>query len=165
MTIEWPETLVNDIARRKCIIFLGAGVSAFSFGMDLGNGDYAMASGDGISTIGGGLEAYAILAPGATVAGLSAMTVGLAVGGIGIAVTSGISMSRAADRGDGRGAIAGFVGTAAGLSIAAGAAGLLLGAAAAPLLFAAAPVLIGAGIVAALGVGVFHIGRHFGWWN
>ncbi len=149
----------------KGLTFLGAGVSAFSFGMDLGNGDYAMASGDGISTIGGGLEAYAILAPGATVAGLSAMTVGLAVGGIGIAVTSGISMSRAADRGDGRGAIAGFVGTAAGLSIAAGAAGLLLGAAAAPLLFAAAPVLIGAGIVAALGVGVFHIGRHFGWWN
>lgn len=147
------------------LTFLGAGASAFSFGMDLGTGDYAMASGDGVSTIGGGLEAYAILAPGATVAGLSAMTVGLGVGGIGIAITSAISMSRAADRGDGRGTIAGFVGTAAGLSIAAGAAGLLLGAAAAPLLFAAAPVLIAAGIVAALGVGVFHAGRHFGWWN
>ncbi|WP_330766951.1 SpvB/TcaC N-terminal domain-containing protein [Rhodococcus sp. M8-35] len=147
------------------LTFLGAGVSAFSLGMNLGGGDYAMAGGDAISTVGGGLEVYAILTPGATVAGLSAMTVGLAAGGIGIAVTSGISMSRAADRGDSRGAIAGFVGTAAGLSIAAGAAGLILGAAAAPALFAAAPVLIGAGIVAALAVGAFHVGRHFGWWD
>lgn len=26
--IEWPQTLVNEIARRRCILFLGAGVSA-----------------------------------------------------------------------------------------------------------------------------------------
>ena len=25
--INWPQVLVDDIARRKCVIFLGAGVS------------------------------------------------------------------------------------------------------------------------------------------
>jgi hypothetical protein len=75
-------------------------------------------------------------------------------------VTSGISISRAFESGDGRGAIAGFVGTVAGLSIAAGSA-LLLGAATSAL----APVLIGVGIAGSLSVGAFHIGRHFGWWN
>ncbi len=34
MTIDWPETLVKDIARRRCVIFLGAGVSMNSLSSD-----------------------------------------------------------------------------------------------------------------------------------
>lgn len=32
--IRWPEDLVNDIARRRCVLYLGAGVSANSIGKD-----------------------------------------------------------------------------------------------------------------------------------
>lgn len=28
--IDWPERLVEDIARRRCVLFLGSGVSANS---------------------------------------------------------------------------------------------------------------------------------------
>ena len=27
MKISWPNSLVNDIARRRCVIFLGSGIS------------------------------------------------------------------------------------------------------------------------------------------
>ena len=27
MKISWPNSLINDIARRRCVIFLGAGIS------------------------------------------------------------------------------------------------------------------------------------------
>ena len=30
MIIDWPENLIDAIARRKCVIFLGAGISANS---------------------------------------------------------------------------------------------------------------------------------------
>ena len=27
MKISWPNSLINDIARRRCVIFLGSGIS------------------------------------------------------------------------------------------------------------------------------------------
>jgi RHS repeat-associated protein len=144
----------------KILTLIGTATSFYSMVTNIRNGDYSMAIGDGLSASGGALELFAISVPGELIAGLSAMTLGLVAGGVGIAVTSGISISRAFESGDGRGAIAGFVGTVAGLSIAAGSA-LLLGAATSAL----APVLIGVGIAGSLSVGAFHIGRHFGWWN
>lgn len=34
MTIQWPESLIKDIARRRCVLFLGAGVSMNSVSGD-----------------------------------------------------------------------------------------------------------------------------------
>ena len=124
----------------------GTGLSAFALGNDLANEDYSMAGGDALSTVGGGLELYAIASPGATVAGVSAMSAGLALGGVGIAVTSGISGVRSYQRGDYAGAIAGGVGVLAGLAITAG------------IIFGAPALLVG-GLIAAVGVGLFHLGR------
>jgi RHS repeat-associated protein len=140
-------------------ILTGAGfaLSAYALWGDYERGDVPMGVGDGLGLVGGGLEIYAIAAPGATIAGASAMTVGLALGGIGIAVASAVSMKRAIDQGDTAGAIAGGVGVGAGLAIAAGAVGIALG-------VAAAPVVLAVGVVAAIGVGIFHLGRHFSWW-
>jgi len=124
----------------------GTGLSAFALGGDLANEDYTMAGGDALSTAGGGLELYAIATPGATVAGVSAMSAGLAVGGIGIAVTSGISGVRSYQRGDYAGAVAGAVGVLAGIAITAG------------IIFSAPALLVG-GLIAAAAVGLFHLGR------
>lgn len=124
----------------------GTGLSAFALGSDLANEDYSMAGGDALSTVGGGLEVYAIASPGATVAGVSAMSAGLAVGGIGIAVTSGISGVRSYQRGDYAGAVAGAVGVLAGVAITAG------------IIFSAPALLVG-GLIAAAAVGLFHLGR------
>ena len=33
MTISWPDNLVNDIARRRCVLFLGSGISQNSTNM------------------------------------------------------------------------------------------------------------------------------------
>jgi hypothetical protein len=85
------------------------------------------------------------------------MTIGLAVGGLGIAVTSGVSGYRAIQAGDTAGAIAGGIGVGAGLAITAGAIGIAAG-------VAAAPVVLAVGIIAAVGVGIFHLSRHFDWW-
>jgi hypothetical protein len=93
----------------------------------------------------------------ATIAGASVMTIGLAVGGLGIAVTSGVSGYWAIQAGDTAGAIAGGIGVGAGLAITAGAIGIAAG-------VAAAPVVLAVGIKAAVGVGIFHLGRHFDWW-
>jgi hypothetical protein len=126
---------------------VGTGLSAFALGNDLANQDYSMAGGDALSTVGGGLEVYAIASPGATVAtGVSAMSAGLAVGGIGIAVTSGISGVRAYQRGDYAGAVAGGVGVLAGIAITLG------------IIFSAPALLVG-GLIAAAAVGLFHLGR------
>lgn len=129
----------------------GTALSAYALYDDISNGDAPMAAGDGLSTIGGGLELYAIAAPGATVAGVSAMSAGLAVGGIGIAVASGVSSYRAFQRGDTAGGVVGLVGVAAGLAITIG-------------VIAGAPLLLAAGIVAAIGVGLFHLGRWLDFW-
>lgn len=32
--IDWPEKLIQDIARRRCVLFLGSGVSANSINAD-----------------------------------------------------------------------------------------------------------------------------------
>jgi RHS repeat-associated protein len=128
------------------LTFGGAGLSAVALGADLARGDYSMAVGDAFSTAGGALEVTAILSPGATVAGVSAMSAGLVLGGVGIAITSGISGVRAYQRGDYAGAAAGAVGVLAGLAIVAG------------MIFGAPALLIG-GLIAALGVGLFHLGR------
>jgi hypothetical protein len=99
-----------------------------------------------LNTAGGGLELYALASPGATVAGISAMSAGLVVGGAGIAVASGVSAYRAYEAGDTAGVVAGVIGVAAGVAIMAG---VIFG----------APVVLAVGIIAALGVGLFHLGR------
>ena len=124
----------------------GTGLSAYSLVNDIINEDYTMAVGDVISTAGGGLELYAIASPGATVAGVSAMSAGLAVGGIGIAITSGISGVRSYQRGDYAGAAVGAVGVLAGIAITAG-------------VIFSAPALLVVGLIAAVAVGLFHLGR------
>ncbi|MEU6250686.1 SpvB/TcaC N-terminal domain-containing protein [Glycomyces sp. NPDC047010] len=136
---------------------VGTALSAAALAYDIYQGDYAMAVGDALGTVGGGLELYALAVPGATVAGVSAMTAGLVIGGLGIAATSAVSGYRAYQRGDVPGVVAGAVGVGAGLAIAAGAIGIAAG-------IAGAPVLLAVGIVAAIGVGIFHLGRAFDWW-
>jgi RHS repeat-associated protein len=136
---------------------VGAGFSAYSLYNDIEQGDVPMAFGDTLGLVGGGLELYALAVPGATVAGFSAMTVGLVIGGLGISVTSGISAYRSFQAGDTAGGVVGLVGVGAGLAIAAGAIGIAAG-------IAGAPVLLAVGVVAAIGVGVFHLGRYFDWW-
>ncbi|WP_025698590.1 RHS repeat domain-containing protein, partial [Paenibacillus forsythiae] len=141
----------------KVLTVVGTGLSAFSLGADIARGDAAMGVGDALGTVGGGLEIYAMTTAGATVAGFSALTVGVAIGGLGIAVTSGVSGYRAYQAGDTKGAVAGGVGVLAGLAIAAGAIGILAG-------IAGAPLLLAAGAIAAVGVGIFHAGRFFDLW-
>ncbi|WP_052410229.1 SpvB/TcaC N-terminal domain-containing protein [Paenibacillus durus] len=141
----------------KVLTVVGTGLSAFSLGADIARGDAAMGVGDALGTVGGGLEIYAMTTAGATVAGFSALTVGVAIGGLGIAVTSGVSGYRAYQAGDMKGAVAGGVGVLAGLAIAAGAIGILAG-------VAGAPLLLAAGAIAAIGVGIFHAGRFFDLW-
>jgi RHS repeat-associated protein len=141
----------------KALTGVGFVLSAYALGGDYARGDVPMGIGDALGTTGGGLELYAIASPGAAIAGVSAMTAGLAIGGVGIAVTSGVSMVRSARAGDTAGTLAGGVGVGAGLAIAAGAIGIAAG-------VAGAPVLLALGAVAALGVGIFHAGRYFDWW-
>ena len=86
------------------------------------------------------------------------MTAGLVIGGIGLAAVSYVSMNRAAEAGDTPGVVAGGVGIGAGLAIAAGAIGIAAGS------VVIAPVVLVVGIVAAIGVGIFHAGRYFDWW-
>jgi RHS repeat-associated protein len=124
----------------------GTGLSAFSLGQDLAAGDYTMAGADAISTAGGALEIYALATPGATVAGVSAMSAGLAVGGVGIMAGSAISGVRAYQRGDYFGAGLGVAGFLAGAAITLG------------VIFSAPALLIG-GLVAAAVVGLVHLGR------
>lgn len=160
---------------------VGFGLSGFSLYHSVSEGDVPMAFGDALGTAGGALELYAFGAAtfggagttvgGATVtiggASLAALPLGIAVGGVGLAVTSGVSMSRAIERGDTAGAVAGGVGVVAGGALAVGggiAVASAAGVAMAPALVAAAPVLIVAGAVAAVGVGIFHAGRYFDWW-
>lgn len=130
---------------------VNVGLSGYALYRDVKRNDAPMAAGDTLNLAGGGLELYG-LATGATIAGASAVSVGLVVGGAGIAITSGISGYRAYQAGDTEGAIAGAVGVAAGLAIMAG---VIFG----------APVLLAAGLIAALGVGIFHLGRKLNWWN
>lgn len=125
---------------------VGTGLSAYSLYHDYEQGDWAMGAGDALSTAGGGLELYALGSAGATVAGVSAMSAGLVLGGAGIAVASGVSGVRAYQAGDTAGVVAGAVGVAAGIAIVAG---VVFG----------APVLLAAGAIAALAVGLFHFGR------
>ncbi|MEX2961168.1 SpvB/TcaC N-terminal domain-containing protein [Microbulbifer sp. TYP-18] len=124
----------------------GAGLSGLALGADLAAEDYTMAAADAISTAGGSLEVYALASPGATVAGVSAMTAGLAVGGVGIMAGSAISGYRAYQSDD-------YVGV--GL----GAAGFLAGAAILAGVIFSAPAWIIGGLVAAAVVGLAHLGR------
>jgi hypothetical protein len=120
-------------------------IAGYALVQDLREDDYAMAGADALGTAGGAAEVYA-LAGGATIAGASALSVGLVLGGAGIAIGSGISGYRSYQQGDTAGVVAGIVGVAAGLAIVAG---VVFG----------APVLLAAGIVAAVAVGLFHLGR------
>jgi RHS repeat-associated protein len=124
----------------------GTGLSAISLANDIRTGDAPMVVADTLGTAGGGLEIYALYSSGATVAGVSAMSAGLVLGGAGIAIGSGISAYRAYKRGDTPGVVAGIIGVAAGLAIVAG---VIFG----------APLLLAAGIIGAIGVGLFHLGR------
>ncbi|MEU5962081.1 SpvB/TcaC N-terminal domain-containing protein [Micromonospora parva] len=142
----------------KGLSVLGFGLSAFALWGDYQQGDWEMGVGDALGAVGGGLELYAIAVPGATVATVSAMTAGLVIGGIGLAAVSYVSMNRAAEAGDTPGVVAGAVGIGAGLAIAAGAIGVAAGS------VVIAPVVLAVGIVAAIGVGIFHAGRYFDWW-
>jgi hypothetical protein len=160
---------------------IGTGLSAYGLYTDIREGDVPMGIGDGIGVVGGGLELYAFGAAtfgtaGTTVGGatigiggvsVAALPLGIALSGVAVAVTSGVSGYRAYQRGDTAGAVAGGIGVAAGTSLAVGG-GIALASAAgvamAPALIAAAPILIAVGAVAALGVGIFHVGRHFDWW-
>ncbi|ASW53868.1 SpvB/TcaC N-terminal domain-containing protein [Plantactinospora sp. KBS50] len=136
----------------------GFALSAYALWGDYERGDWEMGVGDVLGTVGGGLELYAIAVPGATVVGVSAMTAGLVIGGLGLAAVSYVSMQRAAEVGDTPGVVAGAVGIGAGLAIAAGAIGIAAGS------VVVAPVVLAVGIVAAIGVGIFHAGRYFDWW-
>ncbi len=142
----------------------GFALSAWAVWGDYQHGDWQMGTGDVLGAAGSGLETFALtpLGAGAAIGGVSVMTIGLALGGIGIAVASGVSAYRAAKAGDTGGVIAGVAGVAAGTLITAGAVGLAavsLGLiAAAPL----APVLIAVGIGLAIGVGIYHLAK---WWS
>lgn len=124
----------------------GTAFSAYGLYNDIKNGDVPMGIADTLGVAGGSLEIYALAAPTATIAGASVMSVGLVVGGAGIAIGSGIGAYRAYQRGDTAGVVAGVVGVAAGLAIMAG---VIFG----------APLLLAAGIIGAIGVGLFHLGR------
>jgi hypothetical protein len=135
---------------------VGFALSAYALYGDWRRGDVPMGVGDAFSVVGGGLEIAAV-AGTTVVAGVSTMMLGLAVGGVGIAITSGVSGYRAYEAGDTAGAVVGGIGVGAGLAITAGAIGIMAG-------VACAPVILVVGIVAAIGVGVFHAGRYFKWW-
>jgi hypothetical protein len=143
----------------------GVALSVFALGSDIYHGDWSMASGDVFTVGGSGLELYALFKGGAaaTVLGVSAVNLGLAIGGVGIAVTSGISAYRAFKAGDITTGVVDSVGVAAGVAVTAGAGILLASAAGVAVgagLVAAAPIIIGVGLVAAAGVGLYHFG---GW--
>jgi RHS repeat-associated protein len=154
---------------------VGIGLSGYGLYRDIEEGDVPMGVGDSFGLVGGGLELYAAghaftsgtTVGGATVGGVAALPLGIALSGVAVAVTSGVSGVRAYRRGDTAGAIAGGVGVVAGTSLAVGGGIALAGAAGvamAPALIAAAPVLIAVGAVLALGVGAFHLGRYFKVW-
>jgi RHS repeat-associated protein len=154
---------------------LGVGLSGYGLYRDIQEGDVPMGVGDTLGIVGGGLELYAAghafasgaTVGGATVGGVAALPLGIALSGVALGITSGVSGVRAYQRGDTAGAVAGGVGVVAGGLLTAGG-GIALASAAglamAPAVIAAAPVLIAAGAVLALGVGAFHLGRHFHWW-
>ncbi|MBD2746700.1 VCBS repeat-containing protein [Microvirga sp. BT688] len=150
----------------------GVGLSGYGLYNDIKEGDVPMGIGDALGVAGGGLELYALansgtLVGGATVGGVAALPLGIALSGAALAITSGVSGYRAYERGDTAGAVAGAVGVVAGTALAAGggiAMASAAGVAMAPALVAAAPVLIAAGAILAIGVGIFHVGRYFDWW-
>lgn len=137
-------------AAGKVLTVAGTAFSAYALYGDYQKGDVPMGIGNALGTVGGGLEIYA-MATGAKILGVSAMSAGLVVGGLGIAVTSAVSGYRAYKAGDTKGAWAGGIGVAAGLAMTAG---VVFG----------APLVLAAGIIGAVGVGIFHAGRHFNWW-
>lgn len=143
---------------------VGMGLSVFALGNDIYHRDWAMASGDALTVAGTGLEMYALFNGGAaaTVLGVSAVSLGLVLGGAGIAITSGISAYRAFQAGDITTGIVDSVGVVAGTAVAVGAGILLASAAGVAVgagLIAAAPILIGVGLVAAAGVGLYHLAK------
>lgn len=125
---------------------VGTVLSGVSLYHDIRRGDVPMGIGDGLATAGGGLELYALSTTGATVAGVSAMSAGLVLGGAGIAVTSGVSAYREYQQGNYVTAGVDVIGVLAGVAIVAG------------VIFGAPALLIG-GAIAALGVGLWHLGR------
>jgi hypothetical protein len=130
----------------KALTGLGGALAGYAFVSDVMAGDAPMAVGDGLSTVGGGLEVYAIASGGGTVLGVSAVSAGLVLGGAGIAIGSGISAYRSFQKGDTAGGIAGVVGVLAGLAIIAG---VVFG----------APLVLAAGLIGAACVGLFHLAR------
>ncbi len=153
----------------------GFGLSGYGLYRDIEEGDVSMGIGDAMGVAGGGLELYAAghafasgtTVGGATVAGVAALPLGIALSGVALGVTSGVSGYRSYQRGDAAGAVAGGAGVLGGGLLAAGG-GIALASAAgvamAPALIAAAPVLIAAGAIIGLGVGAFHLGRYLSWW-
>lgn len=132
-------------AARICSGSTATSFSAASLVLDLVHGDYQMAGADALSTTGGALEIYAI-AGGGAIAGISALSAGLVLGGLGITAGSTIGAVRSYQRGDTWGVAAGVVGAAAGVAIVAG-------------VIASAPALLIGGVIAAAIVGGFHLVR------
>ncbi|PTQ98228.1 RHS repeat-associated protein [Mucilaginibacter yixingensis] len=133
-------------AASRGLSVVGTGLSAYSLYRDIRAGDAPMATADTLTTAGGGLEIYAFTTSGATVAGVSAASAGMVLAGAGIAIGSGISAYREFKAGDNLGGTVDLIGVAAGIAIVAG------------VVFSAPALLIG-GAIAALGVGLFHLGR------
>jgi RHS repeat-associated protein len=129
----------------KGLTYGGTALSVYSLYQDIQNEDYTMAAGDALSFIGGGLETYSILNSGAAIGGISAMSLGLATGGLGIAWTSGVSAVRSYQEGDYIGTGVGIVGVAAGLAVTVG-------------VVISAPVLVVGGLITAAAVGLYHLG-------
>jgi RHS repeat-associated protein len=151
-----PETLHGLPGRYGAIgrglTRLGTVVSAASLVYDLSQGDFSMAIGDTLGTAGGGFELYAMTHAGAMIGTVSVMTAGIALGGAGLVVTSAVSGYRAYKEHDRGGMVFSGIGVVAG--------GLMIAGA-----LAAAPVVLAAGIIGGLAVGVFYLGRHLGWWD
>ncbi|MEV5313373.1 SpvB/TcaC N-terminal domain-containing protein [Streptomyces sp. NPDC052610] len=124
---------------------LGTLLGGYGLYRDFESGDVPMGVGDALTTAGGAAELYG-LATGATVAGVSVASAGAVLGGVGLAVGSGVYAYRAHQQGDTAGVVAGLVGVAAGAALVAG---VVLG----------APALLIGGTIAALGVGLFHLAR------
>jgi RHS repeat-associated protein len=125
----------------KALTGVGTVVSGYAAIQDVKNKDYAMATGDALMAGGGVAEIYSIAA-----ASKAAMTGGLIAGGVGIAITSGLSSARSFQKGDTVGGVVDAAGVAAGIAIAAG-------------VIAGAPVVLAAGAGVALAVGAFHLYR------
>lgn len=141
---------------------IGMLASVGGLGNDIYHHDWFMASGSALTVGASGLEMYALAKGGiaATVLGVSAVNLGLLVGGVGVMITSGISATRAVKEGDywtgfveGAMAVAGAAITVGASILLASAAGVVVSEA----LIAAVPVMLFGGLAYLAVVGLFRL--------